>query len=52
MAYCGEKTLAVGESSDDLCSWWRGGRVELFPDTYLRKSLPATELMGVGLLAA
>ena len=24
-----EKTPALSESSDDLCSWWRRGRVEL-----------------------
>jgi hypothetical protein len=30
----------------------RKARVELFPDTYLRRPIPATELMGVGMLAA
>jgi hypothetical protein len=29
----------------------RGGRVELFPDTYLRRPIPAMELMSVGMLA-
>jgi hypothetical protein len=52
-----ESPTAILLSEDDaeglkVWSWWRRGRVELFPDTYLRKSLPATELMGVGLLAA
>ena len=47
-----EKTLASSESPDGLCFWWRRGRVELFPDTYLRRPKPATELMAVGMLAA
>jgi site-specific DNA recombinase len=47
-----EKTLASSESPGDLCSWWRRGRVELLPDTYLRRPAPAAELMGVGMLAA
>ena len=46
-----ETTLASSESPDDLCSWWRRG-VELLPDTYLRRLVPAMELMGVGMLAA
>ena len=31
-----EKALALSESSDDLCSWWRRGRVEcsLFKTDY------------------
>jgi hypothetical protein len=36
----------------EVWSWWRRGRVELFPDTYLRRPVPAADLMGVGLLAA
>jgi hypothetical protein len=32
--------------------WWHSFRVELLPDTYLRRFVPATELMGVGMLAA
>jgi hypothetical protein len=47
-----EKTLAGCESPDGSCSWWRRGRVELLCDTYLRRLVPATELMGVGMLAA
>jgi hypothetical protein len=47
-----EKALTFSESPDDLCSWWRRGRVELLPDTYLRRPAPATELMAVGMLAA
>jgi hypothetical protein len=47
-----EKTLASSESPDDLCSWWRRGRVDLLPDTYLKRLVPATELMSVGMLAA
>jgi hypothetical protein len=26
-----EKTLALSESSDDLCSWWRRERVDIAP---------------------
>jgi hypothetical protein len=49
-----EKAPAFSESSDELtmCSWWRRGRVELHPLTYLRRPTPATELMAVGMLAA
>jgi hypothetical protein len=36
----------------EVWSWWRRGRVELYPDTYLGRPVPAMELMGVGMLAA
>ena len=47
-----EKALALSESSDDLCSWWRRGRVELYCDTYLRRPFPATDMVRVGMLVA
>jgi site-specific DNA recombinase len=52
-----ESSAAMLLSEDDaerleVWSWWRRGRVHLHPDTYLRRSSPATELMGVELLAA
>jgi site-specific DNA recombinase len=38
-----EKTLTLSESSDDLCSWWRRGRVHLrFP--HIRKRISFTTL--------
>jgi hypothetical protein len=36
----------------EVWSWWRRGRVELLPDTYLRRPVPAMELMSVGMLVA
>jgi hypothetical protein len=52
-----ESSAAMLLSEDDaerleVWSWWRRGRVELLPDTYLRRLVPAIELMGVGMLAA
>jgi site-specific DNA recombinase len=47
-----EKTLALSESSDDLCSWWRRGRVQLHLNTYLRGPLSAMDLVGLEVLAA
>jgi hypothetical protein len=47
-----EKTLALSESLDGSCFWWRRGRVELYRLTYLIRPSPATELMPVGMLAA
>jgi hypothetical protein len=52
-----ESSAAMLLSEDDaerleVWSWWRRGGVELHPDTYLRRPIPATELMGVGMLAA
>jgi len=47
-----EKAPASNEGSDDLCSWWRRGRVELYCDTYLKRTAPAMELVRVGILAA
>ncbi|HZA21312.1 MAG TPA: recombinase family protein, partial [Dehalococcoidia bacterium] len=52
-----ESSAAMLLSEDDaerlqVWSWWRRGRVELHPDTYLRRPIPAMELMGVGLVAA
>jgi site-specific DNA recombinase len=48
-----EKASTLSGSSDDItpCFWWRRGRVELYPITYLRRSMLATELMGVGMMA-
>jgi hypothetical protein len=39
-------------SEPNMTGWWRRGRVDLFPDTYLRRLVPAMELMAVGMLAA
>ena len=47
-----EKALALSEDSDDLCSWQRRERVELFCDKYLRRPSPATKLIHMGMLAA
>ena len=47
-----EKAPALSEDSDGSCLWWRRGRVEAYCDTSMRRRLPATELVRVGMFAA